>query len=491
MNRHFVATATLIGFALSGCATNPVTGRPEMVLMSAEREAALGQQAATQVAAEIGLVENEKLSTYVSALGDRLASHSPRRNVRYRFHVADMPEPNAFALPGGYIYVSRGLLALSNNETELANVIGHEIGHVAARHSAQRETRAIGAGVLTAIGTLAAAVVGGGQLAEATSQFGQMASAGLIASYGRDQERQADEVGQGLAARSGWDPAGMSAFLNSLERETALRTGQERLPGFLDSHPATGERVQTTAARASSLERSALPPVAKNRADFLERIRGIMLGPNPEEGVFRDTLFLHPTLDFALRFPPGWRTQNQKQQVAAQAPDRDALLLLEGQGPSGDPSQSAKAWAQANNIALENGEGLRLGTYLAYRARAQAKTQSGDTALEVTWIAHPKGTFRLTALAAADRFPVYAKALRAASDSIRPPSAAERRSIRALRLSVAKARRGERLANFSKRTKNRWSIEETALRNGIDAGGVLRAGQLLKIAVEAEVIGSR
>ncbi len=174
-----------------GCAVNPVTGRRELVFMSPAREAALGAQAAAEVEAGIGLLDDPALTAYVSELGERLARHSPRRNVTYRFYVADMPEPNAFALPGGYIYVSRGLLALANSEDELANVIGHEIGHVAARHAAQRETQAIGAGVLTALGSRAAGAAGGdaAALAELADLFDQAGRAIVRIGVGRQITR--------------------------------------------------------------------------------------------------------------------------------------------------------------------------------------------------------------------------------------------------------------------------------------------------------------
>ncbi len=479
--------AALLG-AAPGCATNPVTGRSEIVLMSEAREAELGAQAAEQVAASIGLVEDEALTAYVRALGERLAQRSPRRGVRYRFFVADMPEPNAFALPGGYIYISRGLLALSNSEAELANVIGHEIGHVAARHAAQRETRALGANLLTVLGVLAAGASGNTALAQATSEFGQIAAAGLIASYGREQEHEADAVGQRIAAGSGWDPAAMASFLDQLRGETRLRTGGERLPSFLDSHPATADRVRVTAERAAGLPVAPTPAIAASRAAFYGRLRGLLIGPNPREGVFRGPLFLHAPLDLALRFPEGWRTQNQKQAVAAQSPERDAVLVLEAQGPSGDPAAAAAEFAERAQLALGDGERLRGSAFPSYRARARARTESRELALSITWIAHPKVMLRLTGAVAPERWSAALPHFEHAAASIRTLRAAERESIRAQRLAVATARAGESLDRLSRRVGNRWSVDETAVANDLEKTAPLKAGRPVKVVVDAEVV---
>jgi predicted Zn-dependent protease len=207
-----------------------VTGENEIVLMSPEREAAMGREASLEVERDIGLVAAPGLAAYVGSLGERLGALSPRQDVSYSVQVVNMPETNAFALPGGYTYVSRGLLALANTEGQLVNVIAHEVGHVAARHAAGRETRAVGVGLLSMLGTIAAGVLGGAEAAQTVAQIGQVAGAGLIATYSRDQERQADRVGQELAARAGWDPAAMAEFLRSLERETALQHEGGRMP---------------------------------------------------------------------------------------------------------------------------------------------------------------------------------------------------------------------------------------------------------------------
>ena len=237
-----------IALALAGCQAVPTVESSELILNAPEREEEIGRREAQRVADEIGLVEDAKLAPYVESIGQRLARHAPRAGVRYRFAIADMPEPNAFALPGGYIFVSRGLLALANDEAELACVLAHEIAHVAARHAAQREAEAVRAQLLSALGVIAAAIVGGGEAAAMAGVASQAAGAGIIAAYSREQEHDADRLGQELAVRAGWDPSGMATFLRSLENETRLREGATRLPSYFDSHPATPDRAANTAA---------------------------------------------------------------------------------------------------------------------------------------------------------------------------------------------------------------------------------------------------
>jgi predicted Zn-dependent protease len=476
-------SVALLSF-LAGCAINPVTGRRELVLMSPEQELQLGRQTAAQVEQEIGLVESPALTAYVEEIGQRLARHSPRRDVDYHFAVVDMAEPNAFALPGGYVYVSRGLLAIANSEAELANVVGHEIGHVAARHSAQRETRALGVGVLATLGTLAAGAVGGAGAAEGAAQFGQVAGAGLIASYGRDQERQADEVGQKLAAQAGWDPAAMARFLRTLGRTAELQFGRQRGPSFLDSHPMTGERVRNTAIRAETLQVSPAAPIASTRSAFYARLADLRVGPDPSEGIFREQRYLHPVLDFALDFPAGWKTENAETAVAAQAPRGDAILVLQAQGPSRDPGEAAQLFAQQNQLLLGPGKRERIGGLPAYRVRTELATRQGPAIADLTWIAHPRATFRLMGLSPSGSFGNHAGTFRDAARTFRPLTERERAGITELRLRIATAREGESLAALSRRTGNAWSLEETAVTNDLPVERRLQGGEPVKIAVE-------
>ena len=195
----------LLTFFLNGCAVNPVTGKSEVALISAEEEQELGTQEADKVKKSMGLIDDPEIVAYVKAVGRRLAEHSPRKDVDYTFHIVDMEVPNAFALPGGYVYVSRGLLVLVNSEDELAGVMGHEIGHVAGRHAVQRVTRSVATSpfrIATGIAGAAASIVAP-RVGNTIAGVGQVASAMVIAPYSRDQEREADRVGQEMAAKRG------------------------------------------------------------------------------------------------------------------------------------------------------------------------------------------------------------------------------------------------------------------------------------------------
>jgi predicted Zn-dependent protease len=475
------------------CATNPVTGRQEVTFMSPEREAALGREAAEQVAQEMGLVADPALVAWVAGIGARVAAHSPRKDVRFQFQVAGMAETNAFALPGGYVYVSRGLLALVRDEDELANVLAHEVGHVAARHAAQRETRALGVGLLGALGTLAAGALGGAPAAQSAAQLGQLAGAGLIASYGRDQERQADEVGQKMAAAAGFDPGGMASFLGALDREVTLRLGQPRRPTFLDSHPSTPERVTATAARARTLGTRGGPAPLAARNAFGGHLAGLLVDEDPADGVVRDASFLHPDLDFVLRFPSGWKVQNGRAAVGAQEPEGQALAVLQGQERGSDPRLAAEHFLRTNAQSLEL---LDHGAFddaavPGYRARAKVALQQGVAGAELFWLAQHGTVYRLQCLAGAQAFSGFVQGFERTAASFRPLDAEERASIRERRLLIVSASAGEALEALARRGGNVWPLEQVALANGLEPGAKLSAGQRVKIAVEKPYRGRK
>ena len=479
----FVAVCGLVVLA---CAVNPVTGQSEVSLLSPAQELELGRQGAAEVEASIGLVRDPVVVSYVEALGERLARHSPRRDVAYHFAVADMAEPNAFALPGGFVYVSRGLIAISNSEAELAGVIGHEIGHVAARHAAQRETRRVGAQGGAVLGALLGGVLGGASGARLGASSAQVAGAGWIASYGRDQERQADEVGQRMAAAAGYDPAGITLFLSTLARDSELKRGGPSRAGFLDSHPLTEERVAATRARAASIAVQEAPAIAPDREAFLRRIQGIAIGPDPRAGVVDGRRFLHTGLDLALTFPQGWLIENGADAVVARSPQGAlprGLFALEIQPGSLDPAAAAARFEQETGLAVVQAGKTPVAGSPGYRLLAQSS--DGRTAFDVRFVAHGSRMLRFTGVSAVADHAALEVPYASTADSLRRLDDREHRLLVPLKLGVARARPGETLSALSERAGNQWGVSETAVANGIPEVTRFQGGELVKVAVRA------
>ena len=428
---------------------------------------------------QLGIVEDEELSRYVNAIGKKLASYSPRQDVEYEFRVVEMEEPNAFALPGGYVYISRGLLALANSEAEVANVIGHEIGHIAARHAAQRDTVQKAATILSILGMAAAVATSGDGRAVAATQY---LGAGIVASYSREQERQADRVAIELAAKAGVDPGGMARFLKQLDNATRLKTGASRAPGFFDSHPATPERFAEATTRAQVERWTPGFAIAPTRREFLERIDGLVVGTAARAGVVRDNMFLHADMGFALRFPPGWRQLNLRDRVLAVSPGGDAVTALELAGNGDDPRAAAAAYAREGQIGLQDGTPIRIGDLRAFRARAAVRSGSAYIDALLTWVAFDGKIYLLTAGTPAGAFPKYDGILRSFARGFRPLRDDDLAKIDELRLRIVEAKAGDTLATLSQREGNAWDLNELAVANALFVGDVLQEGQLVKIA---------
>lgn len=470
--------------ALGGCITNPVTQKRDVVLLSTEAEVEAGSEAAEEVAAVMGIVADPKLTAFVAGVGERVAAQAPEQGFAYSFLVVDLVEPNAFALPGGHIYVSRGLLALSNDEDELANVLGHEIVHVAARHHAQRQARAAGVGLLALPGLLVGGIVGGpvGRLVSAPFAI---AGGGAIASYSRGQELEADEYGQRLVGQAGYDPAGLSTFLGALELDEQLRGGDEREPSWFDSHPATPRRAAEAGKRAPGLAPAQQRPT--DRAAYLRRLDGLLVGDNPAEGVFDGQRFLHPDLGFTVVFPEGWKTANTRSAVGAYPEDGSAQVALEHQARGDDPREAANAFlADLRTQARVDVAGLdlvKIANRDAVRGQLLVANRKGQVAVDVTWIAHGGMIYRIMGVVPSGYGSEHRRIFGEVGQSFRSLGSGERSSIRELRLRVHQARAGESLSELSRRTGNGWSVEQTAVVNGLAPDTLLSSGQQVKVAI--------
>jgi predicted Zn-dependent protease len=473
---------------------NPVSGRPEVTLVSEAREVEAGRDAAEKMADVMGIVDEPALAAYVEKLGQRIAARSPRGGIEYSFRIVDQPEPNAFAVPGGFIFVSRGLLPIMNSEDELANVLAHEVVHVAARHHAQLQTRAAGVGLLALPGRLAGAVIGG-PVGDAVSAPFAIAGLGLLASYGRDQERQADRVGQTIAAEAGYDPQGMADFLENLEKATDRPDDEARIPAFFQTHPSNPKRVAEASARARDITSSRQPGVENGRGDFLERLDGVLIGNNPAEGILEGQRFLHPDLDFTMLFPEKWTVLNTRSAVGAAADEGDAQVVLELVGPGDDPEAAARVFiekaSEGVRLDVETLEQIRIRDLFATHVRAVVGMSGGALSLDLTWIVHDDRIFLLTGVVEGGYNDRHRAAFQRVAYSFRALRPDERDAIRETRLRVVEARGDESLAQLGSRTGNAWDVDVTAAMNALAKDVRLTRGQRVKIAVPRRYPGSR
>ncbi len=474
--------ATIAAMALGGCARNPVTGKSQLSLVSESQEIEMGRQSAQQVAQQIGLVNDPALQAYVQQVGLKMATTSERPNLPWSFQVVDDPAVNAFALPGGFIFVTRGILNHLNSEAELATVIGHEIGHVTAKHSVSQISRAQVAQIGLGVGMI---------LSEDLRKYGQVAGTGLsllFLKYGRDAENQADDLGFKYALNTGYDVREMSDVFVTLER-VGTSSKQGRLPEWLSTHPNPENRIQKTDERLAALHRDLSNSVG-NQEQYMQRINGLTYGLNPRQGFFRNSLFLHPDLKFQIEFPQGWNTQNLTQAVVAVSPDQDAAVQLTLAGQE-SPNVAARKFLSQEGIKAGRSASEDVNGNPAVSSYFQAQTQEGVVAGLVTFLSYGGNTYQLLAYTPDQKLTQYDGVFRRSLSSfsaLRDPQAL---TVQPNRLVVERAPRIMTLDEFNRQFPSVIPIEELALINQLDDGSSkVVAGQPVKRVVGTQMAGS-
>lgn len=456
---------------LAACATNPATGRRELMLVSEGQEAALGQQAAAEVPGSYGIYDDRALQEYVRGLGQRIARISERPSLEWTFEVVDDAAVNAFAIPGGHVYVTRGLLAQLESEAELAMVMGHEVGHVTARHTAAQLSKQ----------QLATLGLGVGMIAVPSLQrfggLGESALGLLFLKFGRDDEREADDLGLRYSGRLGYDPTHAAQAMQMLDR-VAQQHPEGRMPGWLSTHPDPGDRYQ---ALLRKIREQGLAGEAVDREGYLRRLDGLVYGEDPREGFFRQETFYHPGLGFRMQVPRGFRTQNTKQAVIAASPEGDAAFQLTlAQGRSADEA-ARTLFAQASaQLDLRRGQvnGLPAvaGTFEAV---------SGQTPISgaAAFVEMGGRVYQLLGYTASADWSRYARALTGAVQSFAPLREAWALAAQPKRLKVVRLDRGLTVAEFTARYPSTVPAATVALLNQVDPTGTLAAGSLAKQVV--------
>jgi predicted Zn-dependent protease len=493
------AMSAITAAVLLGCGTktvNPVTGQQERSVMSEEAEVREGAKAHQQVLQEYGVLKNERLQSYVNDIGQRLAKLSHRAQLKWTFTVLDSPEINAFALPGGYVYITRGIMAYLDSEADLAGVIGHEIGHVTARHGAQRATRQQDAALVGLLGGLLGAVLdakGGGGIGQQIGQVSQQAAAGYVARYGREQELQADGLGAEYLSRVNYDPRNMIDVIRVLKdqeqfaQEVARSEGRPVQQGgnsWLASHPSNDERLNAINRIAAQYQ------VNKNYADegrirYLQMINGLPFGESPEQGLTRGRNFYHSGLNFAMTSPSGWRIINEADQLNFVSPASDAALLVQLAPPNAGRNHEEIIRNTVKPIS-GRADKYTLNGLPATHFTGVVQTQGGQRGVELTVATGTGGQNFLMIYAAKDAATLqrHRVALREAEGSFRGMSAQDAAAAKPWTLRTVSLPR-EGFAGLA-RTAPMSTLPEQQLKlmNGVYSSGAVQPGALVKVVVQ-------
>jgi len=463
---------------LGGCAINPVTGRSELMLVSEQDERQLGFQTEQSVVEEYGTYENPALQSYVRGVAMPLARVSHRPTLDWQFQVMDSPVVNAFAAPGGYIFVTRGLLAAINDEAELAGVLAHEIGHVTARHSARNYSQSLLTGLGVQLGTVLAGSYG--------SLVGPLLEAGtglLFLKYSRDDERQADALGVEYASKGGYDTNRMADFFVTLQRQETLEGGGGggALPEWFSTHPSPVDREAAVRTQTAAW-RGKLPAqnFRVNRDAFLDRINGLTYGDDPRQGFREGDYFYLPQQQVQFRVPAQWEFTRQGQQVQMSLPQQAGVVIFTF--TKGTLEQSSQAFvtelkAQVLQSADQVSNGLRVRRMVSSMADGQQQAR-----VVSHFIQKGDQVFAFHGLASEANFARQLAALEQPATSfavLTDPDKLNRQPQRLTVVKVARATTFEELLRAEKVDGKLWS--RIAWMNELSLSARLAVGQRVKL----------
>ncbi|UCC71698.1 MAG: M48 family metalloprotease [Gemmatimonadota bacterium] len=464
----------LAAATVMGCPVNPATGERQLILISEAEEIELGRQVAEQVEAQMGFYDDPDLQEYVNQIGMDLASRSEKPNLPWSFKVVDDVVVNAFALPGGFIFVTRGILAHFNSEAELAGVLGHEIGHVTARHSAEQISRAQMAQLGVGVGAVFVPEI---------ATYGDFINVGLgllFLKFGRDDERQSDDLGFRYMTRAGYDPSEMVDVFDMLGRVSEA-AGGGGIPAWLSTHPDPGERRERMAERLVEAGGSFGGQVGHER--YLRVIDGLVFAVNPRNGFFRGSTFLHPDLQFQIEFPAEWRTQNMAHAVAALSPDEDALIQLT-LADEDAIDQAADSFFHQEGIQIRSRSSDRINGLPAHAGYFGATTGDGTELRGLAVFIEYKGDiYQILGYTLSGEWSTYAGAFRSSLRSFDRLTDRDALHAQPRRIEIITLDRAMTLSEFAERYPSSVDIATLALINGVGEDDTIAAGESVKRVV--------
>lgn len=433
----------------------------------------MGEEADPGITAFFGLYKDEKMQNFIDNMGQKMVEVSHREDLPYSFKIVDSPVINAFAVPGGYVYFTRGIMAHFNNEAEFAGVLGHEIGHIAARHSAKQYSKAMAAQLGLIVGTI---------VSEDFRQFAGLAQTGvslLFLKFGRDAERQSDKLGAEYSTRIGYDARQMAGFFNTLQKKQE-EAGQT-VPDFLSTHPNPEDRVTAVQKHAENWQQKLnVTDPEVNRESYLRMIDGMVYGEDPRQGYTENNVFYHPVMKFQFPIPRGWKLQNTPQQVQMAPEGGEAIMLLT---LAGENSLDAAAEAVLKNYQLELVESDRMNvngfSAIAMIADQQQKNQHLRTLTYV--IEGNEQIYVFIAAASLDSFQQYVPTFKSSMDDFRKLTDPSKINVRPKKISIKTVRQGGTLESVLQQYNAKPDeMDDLALLNGMELTDRLEPGTLIK-----------
>jgi predicted Zn-dependent protease len=467
--------AAIVVLLASGCATNPATGQRQLILMSEAQEIQAGREADAEIRQQMGVYKDPALQQYVSGIGQRLAHAAHRPNLPWTFTVVDESAVNAFALPGGFVYVTRGILPFLRNEAELAAVMAHEVGHVDAKHSAQQySNQTLAGGGLALLGIFV----------PQTRPAQGLASLGLSVAFlkfSREDELQADQLGVGYASEAGWDPKAMPGLLGTLDRLDAASGTSRGVPNWALTHPPAADRVEKVQAAVAAVP----PGGATNEPAFEKYLDGLVFGDSREKGIVRGNEFLHPVLGFAVTFPEGWEVINGSDQVVArQGETSNAAMLLQLVHATGALQQFAPASMAEAGWQQVSGESTRINGLDAYVGTYRGAMDNTPVTLAAAHIRAGQQVYVVAGLAPTTEFSASSRAFSSSIQTFRTLSREEANRIQADKVDFYTTRSGDTWDAIARRA-GAGSVKPStlAIMNGMDPGTNPRPGTRVRIVV--------
>ncbi|MDE1461764.1 M48 family metalloprotease [Spartinivicinus poritis] len=476
MSRLLAISFVLLAALLTGCAVNPATGSRDFVLMSESEEVSTGRRHANQISKQLPIYPDKKLQAYVQRVGQRIVARSHRPNLAYQFTVIDTPDINAFALPGGYIYIHRGLMAYLNSEADLAAVLAHEVGHVTARHSVRQHSASMATGIL---GQVVAAYTGVGVAGDLTSLLGTA----VVRGYGREHELEADRLGAEYLANANYNPQAMINVIGVLKDQSTFSASKARAEGrepvsyhgVFATHPRHDERLQQVI--------NSVPQVSgdNGRDRYLRAINGMAFGDSTEAGVRVGRDFLHKPMGLKITFPKGWKIQNNPDSVVALSPNEQAILAMKLLPIKNQVQPAEYVRDLIGSDQMLGGHDIQKARIRGYSAIARSGYQG--QLKRVAIIYYQGKVFLLVGATKQSRyFSTYDPHMLETIHSFQVLPRRDYKKAEGLRVRLTRARRGETFARLAKRSAlKEYAVEQLRLLNHYYPSGEPKAGEWLKI----------